>query len=123
MASKLKTRRLSRLRRKRRIRSRVSGTNSCPRLSVFRSTKHIYAQVIDDVSGRTLVAASDLTTQLKEELKGLKKSERATKVGAHVANLCKEAGIEKVVFDRNGFLYHGRIAALADGARENGLKF
>ncbi len=114
---------LARLKRKKRIRKKVSGTPERPRLSVFRSSKHIYAQVIDDTKGHTLAAISDLSPELKDELKGLKKTEKAFKVGKKLAEICKEKGIEKVVFDRNGFLYHGRVKALADGAREGGLKF
>ena len=113
----------SRLRRKRRIRKKVLGTGERPRLSVFRSARHIYVQVIDDEQGRTLVEASTKAKELTEELSGLKKKDRAKKVGALVARKCLDKGIEKVVFDRNGYVYHGRVAALADGAREAGLKF
>ena len=112
-----------RLRRKKRIRSRVEGTTERPRLSVFRSLKHIYAQVVDDGSGSTLLTVSSLSKEVREELKGLKKSERAKKVGTLVAKKCLEKKIDKVVFDRNGNLYHGRVKALATGAREAGLKF
>jgi len=120
---KLKIKAFKRKRRKRKIRARVSGTETRPRLSVFRSSKYIYAQVIDDKSGRTLASASDQIPQLREELKGLKKSERAEKVGEFLAEKCKSAGIETVIFDRNGFLFHGRVKALADGARKGGLEF
>jgi large subunit ribosomal protein L18 len=113
----------SRLRRKERIRKRVWGTAERPRLSVFRSANHIYAQVIDDDSGRTLCAASTLDKELKATLTGLKKSAEAKKVGELVAQRCIAAGLKAVVFDRNGFIYHGRIKAVADGAREKGLKF
>lgn len=103
-----------------RVRSKVSGTAECPRLCVFRSAKHIYAQVIDDVTGTTLCSASSLA-------KGFEgnggNAEGAKKVGAMVAELCLKKGIEEVVFDRGGYVYHGRVAALADGAREGGLKF
>ncbi len=102
---------------KRRIRGRISGTVERPRLCVFRSNKQIYAQLIDDVAGHTLVSASS---------KGITdgtKSEIAAKVGELVAAKAKEAGIETVVFDRNGFLFHGRVKSLADGARKGGLKF
>ncbi len=103
-----------------RVRSKISGTAECPRLNVFRSAKHIYAQVIDDVTGTTLCAASSMT-------KGFEGSganvEGAKKVGAMIAKLCADKGIEEVVFDRGGYVYHGRVAALADGAREGGLKF
>ena len=112
-----------RLRRKKRIRSRVEGTTERPRLSVFRSLKHIYAQVVDDGSGATLLTVSSLSKEVRDELKGLKKSERAKKVGTLVAKKCLEKKIDKVVFDRNGYLYHGRVAQVADGAREAGLAF
>jgi large subunit ribosomal protein L18 len=110
-----------RFRRKMHIRKRVEGIVGRPRLSVYRSLNHIYAQVIDDVSGKTLAAASTLSAELKDG-KG-KKKELAKEVGQLVATKCQEAKIEAVVFDRNGFMYHGRIAAVADGAREGGLKF
>jgi large subunit ribosomal protein L18 len=112
-----------RLRRKASIRKKVSGTQERPRLSVFRSSKHIYAQVIDDLAQRTLVAASTLDPALEAELQGLKKSDKARKVGAAIAAKCKTAGIDKVVFDRNGYIYHGRVEALANAAREAGLNF
>jgi len=112
-----------RIRRKKRIRSRVEGTTERPRLSIFRSLKHIYAQVIDDLEGKTLLTASSLSKDIRGELAGLKKSERAKKVGTLVAKMCLEKKIDKVVFDRNGNLYHGRVKALATGAREAGLKF
>ena len=112
-----------RQRRKLRIRRKVSGTTDKPRLSVFRSGKHIYAQVIDDVGGCTLAAASTLSPDLKGTLEEDDKSTAAKKVGALVAKVCLEKHIEAVVFDRNGYLYHGRVKALADGAREAGLKF
>jgi large subunit ribosomal protein L18 len=108
-------------RRKQRIRLKVSGSSERPRLSVYRSLTHIYAQVIDDVTGKTLVAASTLSPELKAG-KG-KKVELAKQVGKLVAQKCAEVKIQAVVFDRNGFEYHGRIAAVADGAREGGLKF
>jgi large subunit ribosomal protein L18 len=109
-----------RLRRKVRIRKKVNGTSERPRLSVFRSAKHIYAQVVDDTGGRTLVAAS---TVLKGVGEDGNKIERAKAVGAAVAKACLDKGIKAVVFDRNGFLYHGRIRALAESAREAGLSF
>jgi large subunit ribosomal protein L18 len=108
-------------RRKAHIRKRVEGSIERPRLSVYRSLNHIYAQVIDDTSGKTLAAASTLSPELKAG-KG-KKKELAKAVGKLVAKKCHEAKIEAVVFDRNGFMYHGRIAAVAEGAREGGLKF
>lgn len=103
------------------IRSRVSGTAECPRLSVFRSNKQIYAQIIDDVNGHTLVAASSRL----DAINGAKvtKVEQAFMVGKELADKAKQAGITKVVFDRNGYLYHGRVKNLADGAREGGLEF
>jgi large subunit ribosomal protein L18 len=106
-----------------RIRKRVEGSAERPRLAVFRSAKHIYAQIIDDTTATTLVAASTRTKELAEALKGLKKSQKAEKVGAKVAELAKQKGIEAVVFDRAGRPFHGRLAALAKGAREAGLKF
>jgi large subunit ribosomal protein L18 len=108
-------------RRKAHIRKKVDGSQERPRLSVYRSLNHIYAQVIDDTSGKTLAAASTLSPELKEG-KG-KKRELAKEVGKLVARKCQEKQIAAVVFDRNGFMYHGRIAAVAEGAREAGLKF
>ncbi len=117
------TRRVSRLKRKRRIRKRITGTSERPRLSVFRSSAHIYAQVVDDAKGQTIVAASTLDTEFKEtEAKGSNK-EGATAIGKLVAKRALDKGITKVVLDRNGFLYHGRVKALSDGAREAGLIF
>ncbi len=113
----------ARLRRKRSIRKRIVGTTERPRLSVFRSNLHMYAQVIDDTDGRTLVAASTQSKELAGEIEGKKKSELAALVGQLVAKKCLEKNIETVVFDRNGFIYHGRVKAVADGAREGGLKF
>jgi large subunit ribosomal protein L18 len=112
---------LLRLRRKAHIRKKVEGSQERPRLSVYRSLNHIYAQVIDDVSGNTLAAASTLSPELKDG-KG-KKRELAKQVGKLVAKKCQDKQIAAVVFDRNGFMYHGRIAAVAEGAREGGLKF
>jgi large subunit ribosomal protein L18 len=113
----------ARERRKMSIRKKVNGTPERPRLSVFRSSKHIYAQVIDDVAHKTLAAASTLDEALEGEIKGLKKSDKAKKIGAAIAAKLKKLGIDKVVFDRNGYIYHGRVQALADAAREAGLKF
>jgi large subunit ribosomal protein L18 len=110
-----------RRRRKAHIRKRVEGSVERPRLSVYRSLNHIYAQVIDDVSGKTLAAASTLSPELSQS-KG-KKKDQAKAVGKLVAKKCQEAKIAAVVFDRNGFNYHGRVAAVAEGAREGGLKF
>jgi large subunit ribosomal protein L18 len=101
----------------------MSGTAGKPRLTVFRSSRHIYAQVIDDNTGRTLAHASTLSKDLKGSLDEGNKTEAAKKVGALVAKICLSKKIERVVFDRNGYLYHGRISALADAAREGGLKF
>ncbi len=119
----MKTKVEAREKRKLSIRKRVNGTTERPRMSIFRSIKHIYVQVVDDVTHQTLVAVSDLDEAVKAELKGLKKKDRAKKVGAAIAKRCAEKGITQVVFDRNGFIYHGRVSALADGAREAGLKF
>jgi large subunit ribosomal protein L18 len=111
-----------RLKRKDRIRRKLSGTAERPRLSVYKSLKHIYAQVVDDTTGRTLAFASSLSKELKGNTEGDKKAE-AKRVGALIAQKCKAANVDAVVFDRNGFPYHGRIAAVADAAREAGLKF
>jgi large subunit ribosomal protein L18 len=110
-------------RRKLRIRNRISGTTERPRLSVFRSARHIYAQVVDDARGKTLAAASTLSLDLRSTLDAGDKTEAAKKVGALIAKICLERKIDKVVFDRNGYLYHGRVKALAEAAREAGLKF
>lgn len=113
-----------RKRRHVRVRARVSGTQARPRLNVFRSSAHIYAQVIDDTLGHTLVSASDLEQEIVERAgEGATKTARAKAVGAIVAERAKAAGIDAVVFDRGGFLYHGRVRAVADGAREGGLDF
>jgi large subunit ribosomal protein L18 len=105
------------------VRKKVFGTADCPRLSVFRSVSEIYAQVIDDIDGNTLVSASSIDAELRAGMAGLKKSEQARLVGKAVAERAKNKGIESVVFDRGGFRYTGRVKALADGAREGGLKF
>ena len=118
-----KQRKLARMARKTRIRRIINGTAERPRLVVFRSTRHISVQVIDDSVGHTLVAATSQCKELQEGSEGLKKMDMAKKVGTLIATRCKEKGIETVVFDRNGFLYHGRVSALADAAREGGLKF
>lgn len=113
-----------RSRRKKSIRGRVNGVSSRPRLTVFRSNKHIYAQVVDDGTSQSLASASTKTAALAAELdKAESKVERAIIVGRAIAESCKSAGIEQVVFDRNGYLYHGRVKALADSAREAGLQF
>lgn len=106
-----------------RIRKRLSGTPVCPRLAVFRSNKHIYAQVIDDVKGTTLTAASSLDVDAKKDIKNGGNIAAAKAVGKLVAQRAKAKGIDAVLFDRGGYLYHGRIKALADAAREAGLKF
>ncbi len=113
----------SRQKRKLRIRKKISGTAERPRLSVFRSTKHIYAQIVDDAGGTTLLQMSTLSRDVKGNTSEATKSDAARVVGKAVAAACKARGIDKVVFDRNGFLYHGRIKALADAAREAGLAF
>ena len=109
--------------RARRVRSRTHGTSERPRLSVFRSSKHIYAQVIDDDAGKTLAAVSSLAETVAKETAESTKTETAKKVGAAIAKLCLEKNIKKVVFDRGGYLYHGRVSALADAARQAGLEF
>lgn len=114
----------ARKRRHVRVRAKVNGTAARPRLNVFRSNAHMYCQVIDDVRGHTLAAASDLEDAVLEKAgEGAAKTARAKAVGEVVAERAKAAGIDAVVFDRGGFLYHGRIKAVADGAREAGLKF
>ncbi len=106
------------------MRSRLQGTSDKPRLSVFRSAKHIYAQIIDDTSARTLVQASSLSKEIKGQIEGKGcNKEGAALIGGAIAKRALEKGIKKVIFDRNGFLYHGRIKALADAARESGLEF
>ena len=109
--------------RKGRIRKRIFGTEQRPRLSVFRSAKHIYAQLVIDSTGSTILAASTLSPDLRAEIGDLDKSDAAKKVGQWIGKKAMEKNIQQVVFDRNGFLYHGRIKALADGARESGLVF
>ena len=111
---------LARQRRHRRVRKRVRGTAERPRLAVFRSNRHLTAQVIDDVGGRTLAAASTVEPELRSGATGNKQA--ATAVGRLVAERARAAGVERVVFDRGGFLYHGRVAAVADAAREGGLE-
>jgi large subunit ribosomal protein L18 len=112
-----------RLKRKKRIRKKVNGTAERPRMSIFRSAKHIYAQVVDDTKGETLVHVSTLSKDLKGGASDVNKSDAAKLVGQAVAKACKAKGIEKVAFDRNGFIYQGRVKALADAAREAGLDF
>jgi large subunit ribosomal protein L18 len=109
-----------RLKRHSRVRSKISGTAECPRLNVFRSNKNIYAQLIDDVAGVTLASASSFDNK---DISGETKVNQATVVGETIAKSAVEKGIKKVVFDRGGYLYHGRVQALAEAARENGLEF
>ena len=109
----------ARLRRRRRVRAKVRGTAERPRLSVFRSNRGVQAQVIDDVEGRTLAAVN----WTEDDLKSLARADQAKKAGELLAERAKAAGIESVIFDRGGYRYHGRVKALADGAREGGLKF
>ncbi len=115
--------RKARKRRHRRVRARISGTAERPRLNVFRSLGHIYAQVIDDVAGHTLVSASTIDRDLRSEVEDKSKVEAAKMVGTLVAERAQAAGIKTVVFDRGGFRYHGRVKALAEAAREAGLEF
>jgi len=114
---------ISRATRQNRVRRKVRGSDATPRLSIYRSLHHIYAQVISDDSGKTLAAASTLSTDLREGLKSKRNAEAAKNVGKSIAQKCLNQGIKEVIFDRNGFLYHGRLKALADAAREAGLKF
>lgn len=118
-----KSRSLARERRHLRVRKHVSGTPARPRLNIFKSLSGIYAQIIDDVQGNTLVSASTVDKDLREKMKGLKKMEQAKAIGMAVAERAKSKGISSVVFDRGGFRYVGRVKALADGAREGGLQF
>jgi large subunit ribosomal protein L18 len=114
---------VGRERRKLRIRKKVSGSTARPRLTVFRSAKHIYAQVVDDTSGQTLAYASTLSKDLRGTLDDDTKVDAAKKVGALIAKICKSKKLDRVVFDRNGYQYHGRVSALAQAAREAGLEF
>jgi len=118
-----KEKRLARLRRKRRIRKKIFGTEERPRLCVFKSNRHIYAQMINDVEGITLAAACSLEPEVRKNTMGQRRMEISKIVGRLIAKRALEKGIKKVVFDRNGFLYHGCIKALADAAREEGLQF
>ena len=115
--------RIARARRRARVRRSVRGTADRPRLSVFRSGKHIYAKIITDVTAKTLLAVSTLTPELTSQLGKTATVDAAKEVGKLVARRCQEKGITSVVFDRNGFLYHGRVRAVAEGAREGGLQF
>jgi len=113
----------ARIKRHARVRASISGTSSIPRLSVFRSTENIYAQVIDDVAGSTLVSASTLDADLRADIKGQEKTKAAAAVGKLIASRALASGINQVVFDRGGYRYHGRVKALAQAAREGGIKF
>ncbi len=117
------TRNERRIRIKKAIAKRLTGTTERPRLSIFRSNTNIYAQIIDDTTQTTLTAVSSLSKELEADVKGKNPTEVSKAVGLAIAKKAKEAKIEKVVFDRNGYLYHGRIKAIADGAREGGLQF
>jgi len=115
--------RLARKRRHQRVRVKVRGTSERPRLNVFRSLTHIYAQIIDDGRGHTLVSASTLDPEVRDKIKGLSKTEQARLVGQVLAQRALARGVRQVVFDRGGYLYHGRVKALADGSRQGGLEF
>lgn len=117
------SRSVARKRRHLRVRRKIQGTAERPRLNVYRSLEHIYAQIIDDVAGHTLVAVSTVSRDVRNDLSSLSKIEQANAVGKAVAERAREKGIEHVVFDRGGFPYHGRIKALAEGSREGGLVF
>jgi len=113
----------ARRRRQRRVRAKVTGTVARPRMSIYRSLKNIFVQVIDDATGKTLVSASTIDTEVAAKIVGKNKTEASRIVGQIVAERAKNAGVETVVFDRGGYQYHGRVAAVAEGAREAGLKF
>ena len=114
----------ARLRRKKRVRKKIRGRAETPRLSVFKSSRHIYAQIIDDITANTLVDASSLSKDLRPQIQGKGGNrEGAAFIGEWIAKRALEKGIDRVVFDRNGFLYHGRVKAVSDGARETGLDF
>lgn len=117
------TRNEARIRRHARVRQKIAGTSDVPRLSVFRSLKHIYAQIIDDQVGHTLVSASTLDEDVRAQIDGLSKLEQAKLVGKRVAEKALSKGVTRVVFDRGGYAYHGRVKALADASREGGLVF
>ena len=120
---RIKRKNIARSKRKRRVRRKIIGTNQRPRLSVFRSSKHIFAQIIDDEKGITLVAASSLSPEVRDSLSTTGNIDAARKVGELIARKAKENQIESIVFDRAGYLYHGRVQGLAEAAREGGLKF
>ncbi|MBI4334451.1 MAG: 50S ribosomal protein L18 [Chloroflexi bacterium] len=115
--------RIARAIRHKRVRAKVSGTGSRPRLNVFRSLNHIYGQIIDDEEGRTLLTVSTLDKEVKEKVASLPKKDQSQLVGKVIAQRALEKGISAVVFDRGGYRYHGRVRSLAEGAREGGLKF
>ncbi|RNC69352.1 MAG: 50S ribosomal protein L18 [Desulfuromonadales bacterium] len=121
--SPLASKKVAHLKRKTRVRKKIRGTTERPRLNVFRSARHIYAQIIDDSTGVTIVSASTVEGDIDESLKYTGNVEAAKQVGALIAKKAIEKNVSTVVFDRNGFLYHGRVKALADSARENGLSF
>jgi large subunit ribosomal protein L18 len=121
MATKQKN--IARIRRQQRVRKKVLGTDARPRVCVFKSSRHIYVQVISDDKGITLASASTLSADLPGEIKNIRGVEAAKRVGLNLAKVCREKNINRVVFDRNGFLFHGRVKAVADGAREGGLEF
>jgi large subunit ribosomal protein L18 len=123
MGMNSKDKRQAREHRHRRVRAKVMGTQERPRLNVYRSLSHIYAQVIDDLAGHTLASASTVDVEVAKAAKGKNKTEQAALVGKAVAERAKKAGITQVVFDRGGYLYHGRVKALAEAAREGGLEF
>jgi len=120
----VKDKRITRLKRKKRVRKKIRGTSEMPRFTVFKSAKHIYAQIVDDTAGFTLVAASTVSKELRAKAKDISGNTKgAILVGEFIAKQGLEKGVNKVVFDRNGFIYHGRVKALADAAREQGLQF
>ncbi len=121
--ARIRTLRQARERRHKRLRQTLSGTAARPRLLVFRSLNHIYAQVVNDEIGNTIVAASSTEPEIRSTLTGLNKSDRAKRIGETLAQRAKERGVERVVFDRGGYQFHGRVRALAEGAREAGLDF
>jgi large subunit ribosomal protein L18 len=120
--SQTNPRTVARLKRQARIRKKIKGTSQRPRLSVFRSARHVYAQIVDDTSGITLVTASTVEKTFKEQPNSENKKSAAAQIGKLIAQRALDKGIKMVVFDRNGFLYHGRVKALSDGAREGGLE-
>lgn len=117
------TKKAMRLKRKKRIRKKISGTPERPRLTVFRSARHIYAQIIDDIRGQTIISASTMEKPIREGEKAENKVSSAVHIGKVIAQRAMDKGITTVVFDRNGYKYHGRVKAVSDGARETGLNF